>query len=131
MPRTKKPTPKIKDFSTRKNVREFADQLRFEFAEIGKRLGVTLHFKNITYESDRLHTRLNVTIDGAESLEEKAYNEWKEHFDLPDLGTIIKTSHGDRKIVGLNPRARKNKVLLERNDGKRFVAPIDLVLRLT
>lgn len=127
MSRTKKAIPKIKNFDSRPAVKEFSDRLRSEFDQIGKRLGVKIQFKNVTYQSDRLTTKLNVTIEGAESLEEKAYRTLQEVYGLPNIGTIIQTSKGPRKIVGLNSRARKNKVILERDDGKRFVAPVAFI----
>lgn len=112
---------------SRDEVRDVADKLDAELAEVGKRLGLKLTLGRCKY-GETMEFKLEVAkvqADGtAPSREAETFKRGAALYGLQpsDLGRHFRGNGGQEfVIVGLNPRAHKMPIIGKRvYDGKRF-----------
>lgn len=96
---------------------------------VGTKHGVELSAGRATYSDEHFSIKLEGKLEGALSVEAKAYDENYVGMKLPPRDTEVPIRGVDYIVRGLTPR---NKVIIERkSDGKEFTTLIgDIVMSL-
>ena len=96
-------------------------------AELGERLGITLHLGNISYKDNTFTAKVEGCLAGfdARSADWSDYC-WKFGLKEDWLGQTFAHGGEEYKIVGLNRRARKNPVIVELR-GKTYTISASLI----
>jgi hypothetical protein len=114
---------------TSDKIDEINDAINTALADISKEFDVSISFGNISYDDTMFYSKMTVLINGADSKEVRAYKQNYKFHGLPELGTTF-TDHGRTyTITGFNTRARKNKILIRRDDNENFHCSIDMIKR--
>lgn len=119
----------------RTNVKKLRTDLNTEFEKIGKKLGLTLNFGNITFDSSEVRFKLHIheRVAGASPEKQKMNADMmnfakkccKYNLMPSDYGKTFKSLTGKTfKIVGLNTRAQRYPIICEDvSTGKKYKIP--------
>lgn len=120
----------------RSDLGKLRELINAKLAEIERDTGLNMKVGNISYRPDGSQASLKVEItDVSKTGEHEEANwdrlvRWKTGFEKEDFGkTISFDGTTNYKIVGYNPRARRQPIKLQRvGDGKEFKATEEHVL---
>jgi len=116
-------------------LKRFKAEAEVVLAKVAEAHGMKATFKGGTFSPAVATLKLEVAVVGpggqVATKEAEAFKENARYLGMKasDLGKRIETDNGIYKIVGLRTRARKNPIIVERDDGKRFVLTTVAVTR--
>ena len=100
-----------------------------DLAEFGAARGLVFKIGGISYGETHFRCTVECEVFGAPSKREKDYDWYIPRYNLPARGTKFRMNGEEFIITGMNTRARKNKILIDRlPDGKSFVTTVRSVL---
>ena len=115
--------------------KENIEQYRREIQEIlnkyGESKNLVIKMGPITYSGNRFTSKLAVVEKGeAEDSDEAVFNAYRIKFFVPKewYGKKVHINGKTQTIVSLNPRARKNCIIIQDDEsGKRYVSDIETI----
>lgn len=116
---------------TRKDVTNLRDELQKELDKFAESRGIKITFGNATFNETAIHFKVDVVGAGEDNERER----WVEHSKYlglyaDDYGKEIMLNGDLYKVVGINPKARKNCIVIEQmSNKKRYVISRDTFIR--
>lgn len=116
---------------TRAEVKDIKRKIDEALNPVAEELGVKIECGRATFSDDTATIKVEVATinkDGSVNTKEAAnYDQRRERYRLPPLGSTISISGEAMKVVGFRAMARKNKILVENAQGKRYMTTVQSV----
>lgn len=117
----------------RTNLKIFRQEIEMALKEITEKYGIQFEVGSIKFSSNEFSTKLTANLGEKKSKADTYEQNWLKYakwygMNPEDLGKTFSARGKTFKIVGLDPKQRKNNIMLESN-GKGFKAPAEMVKR--
>ena len=122
-------TKKIKDIGS-KECKILIPEMKTALQKTLNKYGLSIEQSGgARYGGYNLTIKFEVTVpEKADANAENDFNQYKDMYDIKvPFGFTFKQGGSEYKVVGINHRAKKNKVLLEKDDGKKAHCPVRTV----
>ena len=121
---------------TRTILRQFRTDFEDAVKDLETKYNVSLSLGSISYSDKEFHGKLTADVVNPET--GKSVDKDKENFmkychvfglAVTDYGKTFKHNTKIFEIIGIKPNARKNAIIIKDQNGRDFVAPVDMIKR--